>query len=158
MTMLRYSPVSRERALSGDFKQMLEKFWNLNEDDQSNVVTSQWTPPVDVIEEAQRFVIQCDIPGVDPSDIEISMEKGVLTIRGERKSEREPDNSVPQADAGKNKKYTRIERAHGLFHRRFGLPDSADAEGISAQGKHGVLEIVIPKKPEQTARRIQIKA
>jgi HSP20 family protein len=148
MTMLRYNPVSLDRTLPGDFKQLLEKFWNVNDDDQSNVVTSQWTPRVDVREEAQRFVIQCDIPGVDPSAIDISMEKGVLTIKGERKSE-----SVSEGE-----KYTRVERSHGLFHRRFGLPDSADAEGISASGKHGVLEIVIPKKPEQTARRIQINA
>ncbi len=146
MTMLRYNPVSLDRNLPGDFKQLLEKFWNVNEDDQSNVVTSQWTPRVDVKEEAQRFLIQCDIPGVDPNDIEISMEKGVLTIKGERKSE-----SVTQGE-----KYTRVERAHGSFHRRFGLPDSADAERISASGKNGVLEIAIPKKPEQTPRRIQI--
>lgn len=146
MTMLRYNPVSLDRNLPGDFKQLLEKFWNVNEDDQSNVVTSQWTPRVDVKEEAQRFLIQCDIPGVDPNDIEISMDKGVLTIKGERKSE-----SVTQGE-----KYTRVERAHGSFHRRFGLPDSADAERISASGKHGVLEIAIPKKPEQTPRRIQI--
>ncbi len=146
MSMLRYNPVSFDRSLPGDFKQILEKFWNVNEDDQSNVVTSQWTPRVDVKEEAQRFVIQCDIPGVDPNDIDISMEKGVLSIRGERKS-----NAVTEGE-----RFTRVERSHGLFHRRFGLPDSADADSISAQGKHGVLEIVIPKKPEQTPRRIQI--
>jgi HSP20 family protein len=148
MTMLRYNPVNLDRALPGDLKQAFEKFWNFNEDDQSNVVTSQWTPRVDVKEESQRFLIQCDIPGVDPNDIEISMEKGVLTIKGERKA----------AAIAQGEKYTRVERSHGLFHRRFGLPDSADAERISASGKHGVLEIEIPKKPEQTPRRIQINS
>jgi HSP20 family protein len=145
MTLLRYNTAG-DRNLHGDFKQMLEKFWNLGEDDNSNVVTSQWTPRVDVKEEPQRFVIQCDIPGVDPNDIEISMDKGVLTVKGERKSETKSENE----------KYTRVERTHGLFHRRFSLPDSADADQISASGKHGVLEITIPKKPEQTPRRIQI--
>jgi HSP20 family protein len=148
MTMLRNNPINLDRAFPGDLKQAFEKFLNFNEDDQSNVVTSQWTPRVDVKEEAQRFLIQCDIPGVDPNDIEISMEKGVLTIKGERK---------PVATA-QGEKYTRVERSHGLFHRRFGLPDSADAERISATGKHGVLEIAIPKKPEQTPRRIQINS
>ncbi len=148
MTMLRYNPTQFDRSLPSEFKHILEKFWNVSEDDQSNVVTSQWTPRVDVKEEPQRFVIQCDVPGVDPNDIEISMEKGVLTIKGERKA----------LSATEGEKFTRVERSHGLFHRRFGLPDSADAEQISAQGKHGVLEIVIPKKPEQTARRIQINA
>ena len=148
MSMLRYNPVGYDRSLPGEFKQILEKFWNTGEDDQSNVVTSQWTPRVDVKEEPQRFVIQCDIPGVDPNDIEISMEKGVLSVRGERKS----------AQVTEGEKFTRIERSHGLFHRRFSLPDSADADGISAQGRHGVLEITIPKRPEQVARRIQINA
>ena len=111
-------------------------------------MTSQWAPRVDIKEEPSRFVIQADIPGVDPAQIEIHMEKGVLTIKGERKQE-----STSEAD-----KYTRLERTHGLFYRRFSLPDSANPEQISATGKHGVLEIVIPKRPETTARKIEIKA
>jgi len=146
MTMIRYNPGLFNRALPDDVKQAFDKFWNQSEDDQSNVVTSQWTPRVDVKEEAKRFVIQCDIPGVDPNDIEINMDKGMLSIKGERKSESTVEND----------KYTRVERSHGLFHRRFALPDSADAEAIRASGKHGVLEIVIPKKPESTPRRITV--
>jgi len=92
-------------------------------------------------------VIQADIPGVDPKDIEIIMDKGVLSIKGERKQETTEENGT----------ITRIERTHGLFHRRFALPDSADADGITATGKHGVLEITIPKRPETTPRRIEIK-
>ncbi|MCB1612667.1 MAG: Hsp20/alpha crystallin family protein, partial [Xanthomonadales bacterium] len=114
--------------------------------DQSNVVTSQWAPHVDIKEEPGRFVIQADIPGVDPKDIEVHMEKGILSIKGERKHEAKQENE----------KYTRVERSHGVFYRRFALPDSADAEGISANGKHGVLEIIIPKRPETTPRRIAI--
>ncbi|MDW2981148.1 MAG: Hsp20/alpha crystallin family protein [Rhodanobacter sp.] len=116
------------------------------EADQSNVVTSQWAPRVDIKEEDKRFVIYADVPGVDPGEIEVSMEKGILTIKGERTVENREQNG----------KFTRLERSHGLFHRRFALPDSADAEGITAHGKHGVLEIVIPKKAETTPRRITI--
>ena len=97
-------------------------------------------------EEDKRFLILADIPGVDPKDIEVSMDKGILTIRGERKSENKEQNG----------KQTRVERSYGAFYRRFALPDSADAEGISATGKHGVLEIAIPKKPETTPRRISV--
>ena len=114
--------------------------------DESSVVTSQWMPAVDIREEQERFVLYADIPGVNPQDIEVQMDRGMLTIKGERRSE----------NSGATERYARVERVHGAFHRRFALPDSADAEGISASGSDGVLRIVIPKKPESTPRRIQV--
>lgn len=129
-----------------DFRQLFDRFFDGNSGDQSDVVTSEWAPRVDVREEDQRFVIEADIPGVDPKDIEINMDKGVLSIRGERKSEHKEGDG----------KYSRVERAHGVFHRRFALPDSADASGIHASGKLGTLEIVIPKRPETTPRKIEV--
>jgi len=147
MTITRYSPWAQPQRFQDEIKQVFERFFGEDETDQSNVVTSQWTPRVDIKEEDKRFVILADIPGVDPKDIEISMDKSILTIRGERKAEIKEQNG----------KVTRVERAYGAFYRRFALPDSADAEGISAAGKHGVLEISIPKKPEAAPRRIEIK-
>ncbi len=146
MTVVRCSPWALNKPLQGDIRQVFDRFFGAEEGDQSNVVTSQWTPRVDIREEADRFVIQADIPGVDPKDIEIHMEKGVLTLKGERSAE-----TVKDTD-----KYTRVERTHGSFHRRFALPDSANPDGVSASGKNGVLEIVIPKRPETAARRIKI--
>ncbi|MGE4071536.1 MAG: Hsp20/alpha crystallin family protein [Lysobacterales bacterium] len=146
MAITRYSPFNVSTQVPNDFRELIEKFFNGEPQDQSNVVTSQWAPHVDIKEEPNRFVIQADIPGVDPKDIEVHMEKGILSIKGERKHEAKQENE----------KYTRVERSHGVFYRRFALPDSADAEGISAHGKHGVLEIVIPKRPETTPRRITI--
>jgi HSP20 family protein len=105
-----------------------------------------WTPRVDIQEEAGRFVILADLPGIDLADIEIQMDKGTLSLKGERKS----------APTGEGVTSTRSERAHGRFDRCFALPDSADAEGISAVGRNGVLEISIPKRPETTPRRIAI--
>lgn len=148
MTIVRYNPWATHKTLQDEMKAVFERFFPMDEADQSNVVTSQWTPRVDIKEEANRFVILADIPGVDPKDIEVHMEKGILTIKGERSSE-----SKEETD-----KFTRIERSRGLFYRRFALPDSADADGITAKGQHGVLEIVIPKKPETTPRRIQINS
>ncbi len=130
----------------GDFRQVFDRFLAQEENDHSNVVTSQWAPRVDIREEDRRFVIFADVPGVDPAAIEVSMDKSILTIKGERKED----------NAGQNGKLTRQERVHGAFHRRFALPDSADADGITAHGKHGVLEISIPKKAETTPRRIAI--
>jgi len=116
--------------------------------DDSSVVTSQWIPRVDIKEENDRFVLMADLPGIDPEQIEVSMDKGILTIKGERESENRTETE----------RYSRIERAHGTFHRRFALPDSADPDGITADGRNGVLEITIPKRPETTPRRIQVGA
>lgn len=148
MSITQYSPWQNSSSLPKDFKHFFDRYFNDEESDQSNVVTSQWAPRVDIREEAKSFVILADIPGVDPKDIEVNMDKGILSIRGERRNE-----SSENGD-----KYTRVERSHGIFYRRFALPDSADAEGIKARGRHGVLEISIPKKPESTPRRISIDA
>lgn len=129
-----------------EIRQAFDRFFRQDENDESSVVTSQWAPRVDIREDEQRFVILADIPGVDPAQIEVSMDKGILTIKGERAVD----------TSGEAGKFTRVERARGAFHRRFALPDTADAEGITATGKHGVLEIAIPKKAQATPRRITI--
>lgn len=148
MSSIRYNTQPQFRGFEGGMKQLLDQFFTPEADDQSNVVTSQWQPRVDIKEEPKRFVIAADIPGVDPKDIEIHMDKGVLTLKGERSTETRSEDG----------KFTRVERVHGSFHRRFALPDTADAEQISASGKHGVLEIVIPKKAEAAPRRITINS
>ena len=149
MSLMRYEPLS----LLERFQQELNRLGShdvLNEswgEDNSNIVTSHWRPTVDIMEEDARYVIQADIPGVDPKDIEITMEAGVLTIKGERKDEK------VSSEYG----YKRVERAHGTFYRRFSLPDTADADKIEANGKHGVLTIVIPKQEKVQPRRITVK-
>jgi HSP20 family protein len=105
-------------------------------------------PAVDIKEEAQQFVIEADIPGVDPKDIEIFMENGVLTLKGERQS-------VNEEEA---KNYKRVERTHGTFYRRFSLPDTADAEKVTASGQNGVLQITIPKRELALSRKITVQA
>lgn len=147
---LMHTPQQRpgQSMLQDEFKQLFERFFNGGEAgaDESSVVTSQWSPRVDIREEASRFVILADLPGVDPQEVEVLMDKGILSIRGERRSEA----------ASQGERYSRLERRTGVFHRRFALPDSADADGITATGRHGVLEISIPKRPETTPRRIRV--
>ena len=149
--MTRYPQSSAVPTRQDPMRQLFDRLLEGNlflgsNNDESSVVTSQWMPLVDIREEQDRFVLHADIPGVDPQDIEVQMDKGMLTIKGERRAER----SV------QNERYSRVERLHGSFHRRFALPDSADPEGITASGSNGVLEIVIPKRPESTPRRIQV--
>jgi HSP20 family protein len=117
-------------------------------DDTSNVVGGDWVPAVDIKEEDDKFVVHADIPGVAPSDIEVSTENGMLTIKGERKheSKEEKDN------------YKRIERSYGSFYRRFSLPDNTDQDKISATGNNGVLEITIPKVEIRKPHKIAVKS
>ncbi len=111
-------------------------------------VDSSWIPAVDIEEEDTQFVLQADLPGLQVKDIEITLEKGVLTLRGQRGS------SVQGEKTG----FRHTERATGAFHRRFNLPDTANASGISARFSNGVLQVTIPKQAELTPQRITIEA
>jgi len=117
-----------------------------SEDDNGNVVTSDWAPSVDIKEEDDKFLLIADIPGVDPKDIEVHMENGVLTIKGEKESEKKTDREG----------YKRIERTHGVFYRRFSMPDGVNPDGIQANSKHGVLTVTIPKSEAVQPRRIEV--
>jgi HSP20 family protein len=111
-------------------------------------LVADWVPAVDILEEKDCFVLRADVPGVNPDAIEISMEKGVLTLSGERREE-----STEQFEGLK-----RIERVSGRFRRRFTLPEAADAEHITARSANGILEVTIPKQPEIQPRRITVQA
>jgi HSP20 family protein len=124
----------------------LSRFFNLEHDDDSILSQVNWTPSVDIAEKDDHFLIEADIPGVDPNDINVSMENGYLTISGERKSESKDEKSG----------YTRIERSHGTFYRRFILPESADSENISACSKKGVLEIKVGKAEITKPKNIKV--
>ncbi|MCB1936819.1 MAG: Hsp20/alpha crystallin family protein [Nitrosomonas sp.] len=115
---------------------------------EGSTATAEWAPAVDIKEENDKFVIHADIPGVKPEDIDISMENGVLTIRGEKKTEAETEKEG----------YKRVERTYGSFYRRFSLPDTADSDAISAVSKHGVLELTIPKKDVVKPKKISVTA
>lgn len=113
---------------------------------EGSIATAEWAPAVDIKEESDRFVLHADIPGVSPDEIEVNMEDGVLTIKGEKKTEAKTEKE----------NYKRVERTYGSFYRRFSLPDSADGEAISAKSKHGVLEIVIPKQAAVMPKKINV--
>jgi HSP20 family protein len=112
-----------------------------------------WTrpgvPAVDVVEQDGAFLISAELPGLDEQDVEIKLNGRQLTIRGEKKDEREE----------KKKGYHLSERRYGSFERRFTLPESADAEAIEAKFAKGVLTLKVPKKPEAQAaeRKIEVK-
>ena len=148
MSLIRYEPWDMLRRFQQELGRLHEYEGGPVEGDRSNMVTSQWRPAVDVKEEDTRYVIHADLPGVDPKDIDITMEDGVLTVKGQRQSETR-DEQVG---------YTRVERVAGSFYRRFNLPDTANSEGISARGENGVLEVVIPKQEKAQPKKIAVKS
>ena len=151
MALVRYEPWNLLNRLQKEFnlQNNLDPYAReVEDDDNSDVVTSHWRPAVDIKEEENRFVIYADLPGVDPKDIEITMDQGVLTLKGERSEETKEEREG----------YKRVERVSGSFYRRFSLPDTADADRIEAEGKNGVLEITLPKHEKVEARKITVKS
>jgi HSP20 family protein len=106
-----------------------------------------WTPPCDIFEDAEGVTLRFELAGVEPKDVDVRFENGVLTVRGERKLEAED----------KRENYHRIERSYGTFTRSFSLPGTLDPERIKAEAKNGVLAITLPKKAEAKPRAIQVK-
>jgi HSP20 family protein len=144
MQIIRYQPFLRD--IQNEINHLFQRGWRDN--DTSDSALSQWAPQVDIKEESNQFIVTADLPGVEPKDIEVSMENNVLTIKGERHLERKE----------KEKDYSRVERFSGTFCRQFNLPDSVEGEQIQAKSKNGVLAIIIPKKERGTARKIEVKA
>lgn len=146
MSLIKYEPWFGARQLQDDINRLFTS-WNTND---SSGVTADWVPTVDINEFDDKFQLYVDFPGVDPKDVEITLESDVLTITGERyvQAEKGDENVISR----------RAERGSGRFYRRFILPDTIDAESVKATDRHGVLEILIPKKAKAQPRRIEVAA
>ena len=105
-----------------------------------------WAPAVDIKENEDSYLVKADVPGVDPKDIEVTFDNGVLSISGERRLETNEENED----------YKRVERIYGSFSRQFSLPDTVNSDGIKADAKNGVLEISIPKAEKAKPKRISV--
>jgi HSP20 family protein len=108
-----------------------------------------WTPAVDIKETESELRVELELPGLKPEDVEITAENGVLTIRGEKRSERKEDEQS---------RYHVVERTYGSFMRTFQLPQGIDEDQIGAEFDNGILSLRIPKTALPQPRRIQINA
>lgn len=118
-----------------------------NSDGDSLLLSSDWSPSVDITESEKEYEITADLPQIAKEDVKVVVENGSLVIKGERKRETEH----------KDKKVHRIERSYGSFHRSFSLPDDADGTGISAKFKDGVLQVLLPKNEEKLPKQIEVQ-
>ena len=113
----------------------------------SDILQGAWAPAVDIYENDGELVVEAELPGLEKGDIEVNVDDGVLTLKGERKLSKET----------KEENYHRVERSYGTFTRSFTLPDTVDAEKISAKHKDGVLRVSLLKKPEAKPKVVDVK-
>ncbi|MGC8517087.1 MAG: Hsp20/alpha crystallin family protein [Steroidobacteraceae bacterium] len=144
MTVVRYQPWT----IIDSLQRQLDQAFSTGTEESDAAADVAWIPPVDIYEEADRYVVVADIPGVEPKDIRITADKGLLTIRGEKRSREAPQSNARQ----------RLERHAGVFLRTFTLPEGTDTDRIAAKQTHGVLEVVIPKQPQVQPRSIEVRA
>ena len=147
MSVVRYEPWDVLNQLHREINRVFDTQSGANGAADSSA-TADWIPPADIAEFKDRWVLKFDVPGVNVSAIDITLEQGVLTISGEREKD--------SADGDVERR--RVERPHGRFHRRFTLPDTVDTANVRATGRNGILEVTIPKQPKAQPRRIEVAA
>lgn len=139
MSLVRYEPWGMLEQIRKDMDRMMGE--------ENAATASDWVPAVDIQEDSDCFTITADLPGVQGKDIEVHAENGMLTIRGERDSQKKEEREG----------YKRIECSYGSFFRRFTLPDTADTDKISAKADNGVLTVTIPKHEKLQPRKITVE-
>lgn len=147
--MTRYEPWTVLNQLQRELERSFENLrTDLERGGEETAATVEWAPAVDIKEEADRYVVHADLPGVKADDIDVDLHNGILTIKGHRETEAKEEKE----------NYKRIERIYGSFYRRFALPESVDEEKIEAKYDNGVLTITIPKKPQHQPKKITVQA
>lgn len=149
MSLIHYDPY-RMVTRDSDFGRLFDAFNAMlpRGEREDTAAGYDWSPAVDIKEKDGRYTIHADVPGIKPENIDVSLEDGVLTIRGERKFDNEQNKDG----------YRRVERVRGTFYRRFSLPDTADQEKVTAKCQDGVLEVVIEKQEKVLPKKITVNA
>ncbi len=131
------------------FREEMDKLWNrfFGEWPSKEPSRGEWAPSLDVSETKDNIVVKAEVPGMDAKDIDISLTNDVLTVKGEKKQEKEE----------KEENYHRIERSYGAFSRSIRLPREVQSDKIKANYKNGVLKITLPKSEEAKKKEIKIK-
>ncbi len=149
MAIVRWEPFRDLLAIQDRMNRIFdESFRGINRPtDDDWALGGTWAPLVDIYEREGNIELKAELPGIDPKDVDVRVENNVLTLRGERKVDREV----------KRESYHRVERAYGSFSRSFTLPTVVDTEKIKAEYRDGVLHLTLPKKEEAKPRQISIK-
>jgi len=147
MPIVRWEPfrnlVSSQDQFNRLFNETFSRFFSGAESGEGQA----WTPAVDVYEDEHNLVLKAELPGLDPNDVEVRVEDNVLCLKGQRKFEKDV----------KQENYHRIERAYGSFQRTFTLPNTVNANQVTAEYKNGVLILTMPKREEAKPKTIKIQ-
>jgi HSP20 family protein len=146
MSIVRYDPFRDLRSLQDEVNRLFTSNLTRSFDDEG-IARGAWSPSVDIFENKDHIVLEAELPGMNREDFELSVENNVITLRGERHFEKKDDTD----------NYHRVERAYGSFTRSFTLPQTVSAEGANAEYRNGVLRVILPKREEAKARRIEVK-
>src|ERR1700691_1235582 len=141
----RWEPFREFSTLQDRMNRLFRESYNEGGRDES-LTASRFAPAVDVYEDDHQVTLKIEVPGIDEKDIDVRLENNTLTVHGERKLEKEE----------KEENYRRVERQYGSFTRSFTLPQTVDAQGVSAQYDKGVLKIKLNKKAEAKPKQIKI--
>lgn len=145
MAIVRWEPFREMMALEERLNRLFQQGLGPVRDQES---LQAWAPPVDIYETEKEIVVKADLPEVKPEDVDIRMENNTLTLRGERRFEKDV----------KDENYHRVERLYGSFSRTFALPGTVDADKIDARYEQGVLRVILPKREEARPKQIRVKA
>jgi HSP20 family protein len=145
MAIIRWDPYRDMITLRDRMNRLFEDM-STSKGEDKDLMPGAWAPSVDIFETENEVVLAAEIPGVDEKDVEIKVEDNNLTLRGERKFEKET----------KEENYHRIERSYGSFFRSFALPSYIDQDRIEAEHENGVLKIKMPKRAELKPRKVKI--
>jgi HSP20 family protein len=148
MAIVQWEPVRDRVTLQDRMNRIFdEAFRGTRAAEDEWALGGSWAPPVDIYEQDGNLVLQAELPGIDPKDVDVRVENNVLTLRGERKFDQ----------AVKRESCHRVERAYGTFCRAFTLPNIVDTTGIKADFKDGVLHVTMPKREDAKPKQIQIQ-
>ncbi len=145
MAIIRWDPFRDLITLREKMNRLFEDAVTSRGEDK-DLISSAWTPAVDIYENENELVLTAEVPGLEEKDVEIRIEDNTLSIKGERKFEKET----------KEENYHRIERSYGAFFRSFTLPNSIDQDKIQAEHENGILKITMPKRTELKPRKVKI--
>lgn len=142
-----WDPIQELNDLQNRVNSILGRTLLRPENSEESLTLADWAPVVDITEDEKEFVIKAELPGLKREEVKVTLEEGVLSISGERKTEKEE----------KNKKFHRVERSYGSFLRSFTLPEGADASKVKAEFTDGVLNVHVGKAPKAEPKTVEVK-
>ncbi len=146
-TIVRWDPFKEVATLQERMNRVFGDLWGRAHHPEEDYLSGSWMPAVDVRETKDALEITAELPGLEPKNVDVSVENGVLTLKGSREFEKATEGET----------YHRVERAYGSFERSFTLPTNVDPDKVKAVYRHGVLHLTLPKREEAKPRSVTIK-